>query len=955
MTVRQLKNLGYLSLKWQALISVSLVLIISFSLLAYSGKRNLEQTFTSERERVFQNRQRTVTASLGSIKLQLQRIAEHLQGQARSQSSSDPKQALIQTLNNNWQQVNNVWGVDSISLLDENKNMTASWGEPLDLISVPQEWFAQVKQSNEPLSRVWCQGDCSQLVIIPTHFGPSNPGLLLLTASLTDALAYFHSNTDANIGVLVKQNTIHPNSRQSATNSDYQLAALTGTPKSLDQLQHFSQDHEFSKVIGKRTNDFWQKEFYEFSFIPLEDTNSNLNAQLIVIDNVHESMQALQSKRNYLLIVSVGALLATELVLIAMLWLPMMRLQTLAKAMPLIASNSRQQIYQLLQPVTQKTLVKNEIHNLYDATVGLSQTLEELDKIVESRTQRLKNRSQDLLKERNFITSLLNNVHIAIVTQDYNSRIQLINSEAQNLLAIEEENFPDTLFTSKLCEQDKQQFFAGIEQLKQGTAQEFSQELDIVDAHSQPKHTEWYHSLLPAAVAEENLILSVGLDLTARKVAETNLAWLADHDPLTELYNRRRFQNEFKRILAESPQVNDSGALIFFDIDQFKTVNDTSGHPMGDQLLREISNKLKQHSNEFDLVARLGGDEFAIVKQHCSQSSAEDFAKRFCEIAKSIKFYNNGSTHNISLSIGIALYPQHGKNTEELMANADLAMYKAKSDNNARSSWHTYSSLASDKAELYARVTWKRKIEQALENNRFELYFQPILDIHGEKVSHFETLLRMRDDYDEVISPGSFIAIAESSGLINEIDVLVVTLAITALSEFHKIDSEISLSVNLSAKAVSNKNFLSIVEAATRDILVDKSKLIFELTETSAVEDLNTAITQIQNFRNLGYKFALDDFGVGFSSWYYLRQLPVDYVKIDGSFVRNLAKNIEDRLFVKAINDVAQGLGKHTIAEFVEDQYALALLSAMGVNYAQGYEIGRPQPLRETLLDFCAA
>jgi len=953
--VKKNSKTSYLSLKWQALIGVSLILIASFGFLTFIGKKNLEENYFSERERIFKDRQKTISASLANTQLQLMRLAGHMQGQALLEPGKlSFLQQMQSVIDRNWDQLNFEWGVDSVALFSAQEQALAKWGRPLDIDHIPGEWLRSVRRNEEPAGKIWCPDYCLQMQIVPILQDQNTEvGTQVYTTSLSDAILFFQTNTSTHVGILVSKATDNSEEHPQIPQWGLGLSALSGMPTSLELLKSLSQDAPFDAVVNKLKVKRIGKKLFEISFIALALAGKENDVYLAVLDDVTFPLAELKTNINYLILVSSTALLLTELVLLAMLWRPMLRLQTLVNVLPSLAGDSRRKVPNILLPKLERDLFRSEIHNLFDATIVLTQTLEELDKIVDSRTQRLKSRSQELLQERNFITSLLNNVHVVILTQDSSGQIKLANSEGERLFSRLNNLQQSQRFVDLLPENDRLPFVERLGKLQDGDVDEIRHEFNVVCAENDVVHMEWYHTCLPESVAENTLILSVGMDLTARKVAENNLAWLADHDPLTELYNRRRFQMEFARIL-KNIDGNNTGALIFFDIDQFKTVNDTSGHPMGDQLLRDVAHLLRNFATEDDIIARLGGDEFAIIKQNCNLQAAEEFAERFCSSAKSVRFFSNGANHQVSLSIGIALFPEHGTNIDEIMASADLAMYRSKATNNARSGWQVYSANAPDKAQLHHRVTWKRKIEQALEQNYFVLYFQPILNIKSGKITHYESLLRMRDENGAICTPNQFISVAEATGLIYEIDMHVVRLAVNALAQLQKLDNTISLSVNLSARAVANKEFLDLVENACEGILSDKSKLIFELTETSAVEDVSSAVSEIENFRNLGYKFALDDFGVGFSSWYYLRQLPVDFVKIDGSFVRNLAQNIEDRLFVKAINDVAQGLGKFTIAEFVEDDYALSLLTAMGVNYAQGYELGKPQPLANVITEFAS-
>jgi diguanylate cyclase (GGDEF)-like protein len=438
------------------------------------------------------------------------------------------------------------------------------------------------------------------------------------------------------------------------------------------------------------------------------------------------------------------------------------------------------------------------------------------------------------------------------------------------------------------------------------------------------------------------VILSVGHDVTEREQAQRQLAWLADHDPLTELFNRRRFQHEFEQILMVAGRYKRGGGLLYFDLDQFKYINDTSGHQAGDGLLRMVADKLRQVVRASDVVARLGGDEFAVVIRECDLQGAMQVAQKICAQLSTLEFPVRGRKHSISTSIGIALFPIHGMTVHDLMANADLAMYQAKDEGRGR--WHVFSSNERAREQMHNRVYWKEQIEQALREGRFLLYFQPVLNLRTNTIGHYEVLLRMCDHKGRIISPGQFIPIAEQTGLIHLIDHLVLRKAVAEQARLSAQGYRLTLSINLSGRVVDDPELLPVLKALLKNTHVNPSSLMFEVTETAAVADMVAAEKLMNEIKALGCCFAVDDFGVGFSSFFYLKQLPVDYVKIDGMFVRQLASSHQDRVFVKALSEIAKGLGKKAIAEFVEDAETLLLLREYGIEYAQGYYIGRPAP-----------
>lgn len=426
--------------------------------------------------------------------------------------------------------------------------------------------------------------------------------------------------------------------------------------------------------------------------------------------------------------------------------------------------------------------------------------------------------------------------------------------------------------------------------------------------------------------------------LVARTEAEKDLVWLADHDPLTNLFNRRRFQEVFDRTLAMSVRYERSGVLLFLDLDQFKYVNDLSGHQAGDSLLKLVASRLKDAVRYSDILARLGGDEFALVLPEGGVEEAIFMANKLQHDLKKVDFSANGRAHKISCSIGITLFPGHGSSLTDLLANADMAMYQAKEAGGGR--WHLYSPDELAKEVLASRAKWRERISQAVLEDALELHYQPIFDIREQRVTRFETLVRMRDNVGRLVFPDHFIPIAEQSGQIHEIDRWVIRETIDQV----KANPGISLAVNLSGRVLDDPSLLDWFHQQLQQSHIDPSCLILEITETAAVANVQDAIAFMREIKALGCRFALDDFGSGFSSFAYLKQLPVDIVKIDGAFIQNLATSAEDQLFVKALTDVAKGLGKITVAEFVENAETLQLLEGFGVDFAQGYHIGRPSP-----------
>jgi diguanylate cyclase (GGDEF)-like protein/PAS domain S-box-containing protein len=442
---------------------------------------------------------------------------------------------------------------------------------------------------------------------------------------------------------------------------------------------------------------------------------------------------------------------------------------------------------------------------------------------------------------------------------------------------------------------------------------------------------------LPRAV-----VISIS-DVTERRRFEAELRFLADHDALTGLPNRRRFHEELQRHLAFTERYGGEGAALLLDLDNFKYLNDTQGHKAGDQYLITLARVLRERLRQTDVVARLGGDEFGVLLPAATPVQARKVAELLQAAVREHSPLLAGQPVKLSTSIGIACFGRVAAEPDELMAAADLAMYEAKESGRDRIGMATAESV--DEQSLKARMQWLERIQRALDEESFILYCQPIALVETGVISQYELLLRMKDEHDRVIPASAFLSTAERFDLVQDIDRWVVRKAIELIAEHREHGRDLTLEVNISAKSIGDKELPKMIESLLSETGIDPQLLILEITETTAIANMDEAVDFAARLSRLGCGFALDDFGRGFGSFYYLKHLPVNYLKIDGDFVRNLAHNLVDQQVVKAVCQVAKSLGYKTIAEYVGDDATVLALKHYGVDYMQGYHIGRPRAL----------
>lgn len=444
----------------------------------------------------------------------------------------------------------------------------------------------------------------------------------------------------------------------------------------------------------------------------------------------------------------------------------------------------------------------------------------------------------------------------------------------------------------------------------------------------------------------------VGRDVTQAHQLSQQLSYQATHDALTGLINRSEFERRLFRVLDSTYIEKSEHALCYIDLDQFKIVNDTCGHVAGDELLRQLTDLLKDKIRQHDTLARLGGDEFGLLLEHCSLDKAQSVAELIREEVTEFQFAWEKQIFRIGVSIGVVAITNNCEAVAELLSAADHACYAAKDTGGNRV--HVYQFDDSQLQQRDKEMRWVIRLQEALAENTFELYMQPIVSLAQTEhpYSHIELLIRMKDDGDQIIPPSQFLPAAERYNQSTKIDHWVIATAFKWLSEHQQELYFLNhCAINLSGQSLGDEKLRNFIIEQCQSKEIDAEKICFEITETAAISNIVDAAAFINELHGMGFRFALDDFGSGLSSFAYLKNLRVDFVKIDGMFIKDIVTDSVDRVMVKSINDIGHAMDKKTIAEFVENDDIMNMLREIGVDFAQGYHIQRPQPINVLLND----
>jgi len=555
----------------------------------------------------------------------------------------------------------------------------------------------------------------------------------------------------------------------------------------------------------------------------------------------------------------------------------------------------------------------------------------------------------DLLREKERAQITLHSIVDAVITTDVNGQVEYLNQAAEKLTGWDSDSargLPLGRVFSLFNDDSRASIEEPVMQSLQ-SGKSLTSTHDHILGRNDGSRLSIQYSISPIMSDDETPfgVVLVFHDVTENRSMARQISYQAAHDQLTGLINRAEFEMRLEYALDSARSENAHHVLFFLDLDQFKLVNDTCSHAAGDALLKDIAGLLQGCLRNSDILGRVGGDEFGVLLRNCSLQVAEEIAGNMSSLIKATRFESCGRTFETSASIGIATIDSGSISVTEVMKAADLACYAAKDA--GRSTIHVFQASDTELARRHEEMQWVSRLKDAINDDRLVLYCQDIVPVTQDTTGtrHFEVLVRMRDEEGRLINPNRFLPAAENYNMITAVDRWVVE---HSFAWYSGRDERMLMSINLSGKSVTDPAFLEFIKGKLVEYHINAEDICFEITETAAIAKLDMAAGFMHELHKLGCRFALDDFGSGLSSFAYLRSLPVNYLKIDGSFVRNIDSDKVNAAMVNAINQLGVVMGIKTIAEFVENDDIIRKLADIGVDYAQGYGVASPKPLEDT-------
>jgi len=932
------KSLFFFRLRWKLAILLGCIVLILQSAFSYMLYMETKQHFADERKLV-------ETSHIHIARLLTEHSYSDLEQFAKGLSSvvdfKSPHDQVLSKLDENWPRLQASSAIENVSFLDKQAVRVKFWGKDL---TIAETLIQQVLDNKAQVKQVYCKDSCYQQVIVPLMYQSEVEGVLSVIRSISNVKNKFKQETKSDFGVLTADETMGLKSSSVANQSLYKLSEITAPEKNQPLFDHMVSSYVVGDFLGHYKTVEFGNSVYDITIFPAQAAAGNggalfllLNDMTVEVTRLNEALQRIWI--NWLISLSLALLL-----MMLLLHVSLHRIEILSRLFPMLLRNKYTEFKQQMLASHVVSLGFDELDQLNQSALYLSDQLEHLEQEVRGNNFMLLEKSQDLAKERDFIRQLVETAPIIIITQKLNGIILSVNQAGIDGFEADSHSIIGKVFDIFVPESD-QEHLKKLNQLRMGDrANRFQINGFLVTQSGKQRETSWLHTLLkPNDGSDEPVILSLGVDISSRNIEEEKIQKMSSYDELTGLNNRKKFQEEFAVELASAKRYGYRVALFYLDMDEFKGINDHRDHEVGDYLLQQVATILKDAMRSTDLLCRIDGDEFTLIMPHAELQGIQQNASKINQMLKSAVFSYRGEDYQLTTSIGIAVYPQHGLTVNELLVNAAVALDQAKVSGGA-----TYQLFSPDQEyqeKLNQKLYWQEIIENAIAQDKFLLLYQPVINIKSSEINHYECLIRLQKEDGTLILPAEFMGFAEDLELIGKIDRWVIKKAVQKKIEYHRQGRSCKLSINLSAAALDDATIFEDISRLVTVPEVDPQNIIFEITETAAVSNFAAAETLITQLKALGCLLALDDFGIGFSSIYYLKHFPVDYIKLDGSFISQIDKNEDDKVFVKAVTGLAHTFNKKVVAEFVENEAILNVINDFGIDYGQGNYLGLPAVL----------
>ena len=926
----------FISIRWKAIILLSVILFfITLGWVVRSVYVNLEnyQTAVSEDEVRFQN---ILDQLISDNFLKLSQYAQLISDYPyiKNANAGDQRRYVQDKLTSNWFDLNLSIGVDYIAVIGESGSQIVSAHQfsnkqAADRFKSAIDIFAFDIKHSRVQNFVFCDTHCSQIVTEPFFFANGKKGYIVIGQSMSELVGRYHAISEAELAIMIKRPN-HSNESKYFRNWKGHLWAASNFNETYNLLQDFSAQNTDLKNIYYEESllDQWENDYRVNKLLPADYFQVGYPVVYINIINNQTQKDLLKADViNQVLAGLVGWLFAVILLILA-LFGPIQRIMRVVKALSFLPSQNYEKAKQSIHVNDRKTY--DEIGELENSTLELSGKLEELQYEIDLSKSKLEEQVLTVTRSKDFLQRLFDNAHLFIVTQDSLYTINQTNNYFNEFFSA---GIGASFATLLKGEKEKRYFIKNGVDLLNGKLNNFQQDTWLGGRGYEEVYVAWTHTLVESEHGDKQ-ILSIGIDITQRKKDEYTLQWLADNDSLTQIGNRRVFHDSLKRLLKQ----NFHGAVVFIDVNRFKQINDIYGHVVGDNVLVDIAERLKSHIRENDIVCRLAGDEFTLILTGVNQQGLQTALEHLSKKIGGRLNLEDGRAVDYTASFGAALFPEHGADEQSLIVHSDMAMYQAKKK--GLNHWHIFDFSDDSLQTLKNEHHLMNIIKQALKENSFKLEYQPIMGVKSYSVSHYEALLRLQDDQGNAISPSEFIPVAERVGLINELDIWVFNNVMQFIAGLSTEKSYLKFSVNVSAPSLQDAMFGSKIINLSNHFNVSPQRIIIELTETAYIDNLHQVMKNLEFLDSKGFAIALDDFGVGFSSFSYMKQLPLTYVKLDGIYTQKLLENEENRAFVESVVIMANAFGMQTIAEYVQEEDDLHVLENIGIDYIQGFLTG---------------